>query len=114
MFITEELQYPVVSDITPVVIYLSPRSMVDAPANFIGPSQQFTQFGFRVNILHSANVLLMTTSEKQIYRLFCEWCGLTFDQIVLETLGDSILVQQLTTERQSEIVSEVKSLHRRV
>ena len=98
MFNPEELQYPVVSDIIPVVIHLPPRNMVDIPANFVEPPQQFTQFGLPSNTLHSANVPLITVNERQKFRLlptvtpnvsgYCQWCGRTFDQVALETLGD--------------------------
>ena len=97
-FVSTEPQYPAVGDITPMVIHLPPRSMVDVSVNFIGPSQQVTQFGFPFNILHCPNVPAMVANEGQIFRLFptvmpnvsgyCHWCGRTFDQIALETLGD--------------------------
>ena len=97
-FVSTEPQYPAVGDITPMVIHLPPQSMVDVSANFIGPSQQVTQFGFPFNILHCLNVPTMVANEGQIFRLFptvmpnvsgyCHWCGRTFDQVALETLGD--------------------------
>ena len=62
-FVSTEPQYPAVGDITPMVIHLPPRSMVDVSANFIGPSQQVTQFGFPFNILHCPNVPAMVGSE---------------------------------------------------
>ena len=93
-----EPQCPIMGDITPMVIHLPPRSMVDVSANFIGSSQQFTQFGFPFSILHSSDVPVMAPSERQTFRLFptvmpnvsgyCQWCGRTFDQVALETLGD--------------------------
>ena len=46
-----------------MVIHLPSRSMVDVSANFIGPSQQVTQFGFPFNILHYPNVPAMVGSE---------------------------------------------------
>ena len=97
-FVSTEPQYPAVGDITPMVIHLPPRSMWDVSANFIGQSQQVTQIGFPFNILHCPNVPAMVASEGQIFRLFppvkpnvsgyCHWCGRTFDQYALETLGD--------------------------
>ena len=69
-FIPTEPQYPIVGDITPMVLHLPPRSMVDVSANFIGQSQQFTQFGFPFNILHSPNVPVLANNERQAFRLF--------------------------------------------
>ena len=96
-----------------MVIHLPPRSVVDVPANFIGPYQQVTQFGYPFNILHSNNVLLMTVNERQNFRLFptvmhnvsgyCDWCGRTFDQVALETFGD-YLGATAYDERRSETV----------
>ena len=62
-FVSTEPQNPAVGDITPMVIHLPPRSMWDVSANFIGPSQQVTQFGFPLNILHCPNVPAMVASE---------------------------------------------------
>ena len=97
-FVSTDPQYPAVGDITPMVIHLLPRSMVDVSANFIGPSQQVTQFGFPFNIPHCPIVPAMVGSEGQTFLLFptvmpnvsgySHWCGRTFDQIALETLGD--------------------------
>ena len=44
-FVSTDPQYPAVGDITPIVIHLPPRSMVDVSANFISPSQKVTHSG---------------------------------------------------------------------
>ena len=97
-FIPEELPYPATNDITPMVIQLPPKNMGIEPVNFNVHLQQITQFGFPFNFLHSTNVLLMPINERQNFWLFstvlpnvsgfCDWCGRTFDQVALETLGD--------------------------
>ena len=97
-FIPEELTHPVANDITPVVIHLPPRNMGIVPTNFNGQFHQVVQAGFPFNILHSTNILMIPSNERQNFRLFptvmpnvsgyCDWCGRTFDQVALETLGD--------------------------
>ena len=95
---TEEVPYPITSDITPMVIHLPPRNMGIVPINFNGHIHQNAQFGFPFNILHSSKVLLMPVNARQNFRLFptimpnvagfCDWCGRIFDQVALETLRD--------------------------
>ena len=97
-FVPEGITYPAINDITPVVIHLPPRNMGIPQVNFNDQFQQVVQAGFPFNVLHSTNILLMPTNERQNFRLFptvmpnvsgyCDWCGRTFDQVALETLGD--------------------------
>ena len=59
------------------------------------------QQAFPMPATHSTNVLLLPSSERDLYRLtptvmpniagYCNWCGRTYDQIGLETLDEYLL-----------------------
>ena len=63
---------------------------------------------FSVQTTHSTNVLLLPAHERDLYRLspivmpiiaeFCNWCGPTYDQIGLETLGENLLATAYDAE----------------
>ena len=124
-FVSGEPQYPVVSDVTSMVIHLPPRSMVDVSVNFIGPSQQVTQFGFLFNILHSSRVPVMTTSERQTFRLIptvsgnCPTSQDSVNGVVVPSIKSlwrplrTILVQQPMTRSNQGSWSEIKGFYRR-
>ena len=57
---------------------------------------------------YKTNVLVLPSNERDLYRLsptvmpniarFCNWCGRTYDQIGLETLGENLLATAYDAE----------------
>ena len=82
---------PVVPNFTPVQNAHQMQPVPQSPLEQVFPMQA----------THSTNVLLLPSSERDLYRLtptvmpniagYCNWCGRTYDQINLETLGDYLL-----------------------
>ena len=86
------------NNMTPVIIQLPMRGAPDRHPQMVTSSQPLAQIGFPFNVAHSTNHLLLPTEERQRHRLiptvmpnvagYCDWCGKSFDQVALETLGE--------------------------
>ena len=74
--------------------------------------QQPMQLGFPFDTVHSPNVLLIPARERQNMRLiptvmpnvagYCNFCGKSFDQIALETLGQYLVATKYVGETVKE------------
>ena len=113
-YIQQEMTAP--TPVDNVAVYNNAPLMIQIPPNSgrmdmhqqaqVVNNQQVFNFPFHVG--HSTNLLLIPTSERQMYRLFptvmpnvagfCDWCGKCYDQIALEILGEYLMATAYDTE----------------
>ena len=103
---------PPQTNVIPLMIQIPPNASNFAVNHGGFQAQQQIAYGITVQTTHSTSFLLLPAREREAYRLspivmpniagFCDWCGKTYDQIVLEILGEYLL----TTAYDSETVRD--------